>query len=150
MISYKNTPGEVSFSNAEIEGGQYSWTTISLEGIMRRTSDVVIANSPLVYGMRAGVQKHNTPFIFLDDNDEPRLRKNDMTTASLGLLGEWAKSKWTYYWLMRYQFPLSTEATGAAQFNISPVFAFDGSIGTSYSLSPQIKLGMFWYGQWHQ
>jgi hypothetical protein len=51
---------------------------------------------------------------------------------------------------MRYQFPLSTQSDGASQFDISPRFAFDGSVGLSYNLTPRTRLGMFWYGQWHE
>jgi hypothetical protein len=73
-----------------------------------------------------------------------------MTDASAGLLLEWSRRRWTYYWLMRYQYPLTSKADGASQWSMQPVFAFDGSIGASYNITRQLKLGLFWYGQWHQ
>ncbi len=73
-----------------------------------------------------------------------------MTTASFGVLAEMTRRKWTYYWLMRYQFPFSTKASAGDSFSITPTFAFDGSIGTSYNFTKQLKAGLFWYGQWHQ
>src|SRR5690606_26188376 len=74
----------------------------------------------------------------------------EMNTGSMGVLAELQRRRWTYYWLMRYQFPFSSKASGSDNFTITPVFAFDGSIGASYDLTQRLKLGFFWYGQWHQ
>lgn len=150
VFTYKSTPGEVRIDNAEIDPNRYNWTTVSLEGLVKRPSKVRLFNRRLVYGLRAGVQMHKTPFIFVDAFGDPKLKQNEMNTASMGTLAEWTRKSWTYYWLMRYQFPFSAKSEGAGQYSVSPTFAFDGSIGTSYNFTPQVKLGFFWYGQWHQ
>src|SRR5690606_38473669 len=115
-----------------------------------RKFDVPVLKSPAYYGVRVGVQQHKTPFLFLDADTNLQLKENVMRTASLGVLAEIVQRRWTHYWLMRYQFPFSSQAEGSNQFEIKPTFAFDGSIGTSYNLTPQLKMGLFWYGQWHQ
>ncbi|MGE0528318.1 MAG: hypothetical protein AB7G93_23410 [Bdellovibrionales bacterium] len=150
VITYKNTPGELIFENAVASNAEYSWLTLGLEGIVRRTASLSLLDRPVLYGLRAGVQQHKTPFVFLDEEAELSVRENEMTTGSLGALAEWSRRRWTYYWSMRYQFPLSAKANGASEFEIKPTFGFDGSIGTSYNFTEQLKLGFFWYGQWHQ
>jgi len=121
-----------------------------MEGILRKTSPLMLGNSPLVYGLRLGIQQHKTPFIFLNADTDLNIKSNEVNTASLGVLAELNRRRWTYYWLMRYQHPLSTKANGSDQFTLTPTFAFDGSLGASYNFTPQLKAGMFWYGQWHQ
>jgi hypothetical protein len=156
-ISFKNTPG--IFKDLQTDEGSevpvtpstYRWTTLALEALAKRQSGFEIFGAPLVYGMRAGIQQHHMPFLSLaSDASHFDMRTNEVTAASLGLLAEWTRSRWTYYWSMRYQFPLSAKADGAETFSSTPVFAFDGSIGTSYNLTQRLKLGFFWYGQWHQ
>lgn len=151
VLSYKNTPGEFSIPGVPIYPNTFRWTTLSLEGLVKKTSPFSIGDTPIIYGMRAGVQQHTIPFLFLPAAaDQLLLKNNQMNTASFGLLAEMQRARWTYYWLMRYQFPLTSKADGSSEFNMNPVFAFDGSIGTSYNITQRMKLGLFWYGQWHQ
>lgn len=155
VFTYKRTPGEVLFTDGTVvDQPQYVWTTVSIEGIMRRMSNFKLFNRQMLLGFRAGIQQHKVPFLVpgSDDfgNGIASQKNNNITTASLGLLAELNRKRWMYYWLMRYQFPLTTSADGANQFEITPTFAFDGSIGMSYSFADQWKIGMFWYGQWHQ
>jgi len=150
VMSYKQTPGEIHPDNAEIDNGSYRWNTISGEGILRKTSPFSLFGSPIIYGMRVGLQQHRLPFVHLDADTVLEMKTETTTTASAGILAEWNRARWTYYWLMRYQYPLSSQADGSSQFSISPVFAFDGSIGMSYNFTRQFKAGLFWYGQWHQ
>ncbi|MBX3022258.1 MAG: hypothetical protein KF799_11350 [Bdellovibrionales bacterium] len=151
VLSYKNTPGEFTIPGVPILPNTFRWTSMSLEGIVRKTSRFSLFDAPIVYGMRAGVQQHNIPFLFLPAlADVLLLRNNQMNTASFGLLAEMTRARWSYQWLMRYQFPLSSKADGASSFSMQPVFAFDGSMGASYNITQRMKLGLFWYGQWHQ
>lgn len=150
VFSYKQTPGEIHPNNAPIDNGSYKWTTVGIEGILRKTSPFTVFGTPVVYGLRLGVQQHRLPFVFLDSDAQLQMKSTTMTSASAGVLAEWTRARWTYYWLMRYQYPLSSQADGASEFTIKPVFAFDGSVGSSYNFSRQLKLGLFWYGQWHQ
>lgn len=151
LFTYKSTPGQVEFSDGtQIDRSTYSWRTLSGEATLRREAPLTFLGNPVVYGLRIGAQKHTTPFIFVDANAEAKLKDNDMTTASMGVLAEWGRKRWTYYWLARYQFPLSTQADGSNQFEITPTFAFDGSLGAAYNFTRLVKGGVFWYGQWHQ
>jgi hypothetical protein len=149
-ISYKNTPGIIQPNNATVSPNTYAWTTLGLEGVYHTAAPFSILGSPVIYGLRLGLQQHKMPFVFVDEVGNLLLKTNDMTDASAGLLLEWSRRRWTYYWLMRYQYPLTSKADGASQWSMQPVFAFDGSIGASYNITRQLKLGLFWYGQWHQ
>lgn len=156
VFTYKRTPGTIVFNDTtRVDNPDYNWTTVSLEGIMRRMGNFKILGRQALFGFRAGIQQHHIPFLVISSDpitgDGVASQKgNNMTTASLGVLAELNRKRWMYYWLMRYQFPLSTSADGASQFTIKPTFAFDGSLGMSYNFTDQWKLGVFWYGQWHQ
>lgn len=153
IFTYKSTPGTFSPTlpaNHSIDRTDYTWTTTSIEGVLRKTSPYSLFGSPILYGMRLGVQHHQVPFVFLNADANLELKNNTMTTASAGVLAEWLRSRWTYSWLMRYQYPLTSTADGSSQFSIAPTFGFDGSIGASYNFTRQLKGGIFWYGQWHQ
>lgn len=153
LISYQSTPGEfqLSDSSVPIVPNTYRWTTFSVEATSKKESSLTVGDSPIIYGLRAGVQRHQIPFLFLNaDGSALELKNNRITTASLGLIAELTKRNWTYYWLSRYQFPFKSSADGASQFSTTPVFAFDGSLGAAYHMTQQLKLGLFWYGQWHQ
>lgn len=153
VVSAKQTPGVMNVQDkangTEFQSG-YSWTTVSGEGILRKNSSLRVYDIPVTYGLRVGMQQHKTPFLFLDSDANLHMKTNEMTTASLGVLAEWQRRRWAYYWLMRYQYPFSSKSPGATTFDVSPVFSFDGSVGTSYNLTQQFKVGLFWYGQWHQ
>ena len=152
VFSAKYTPGDVNIDQGDGTnfGASYLWTTISMEGILRKVSKFTLYDIPIVYGLRIGVQQHRTPFVFLDSDAALQMKSNEMMTASAGILAEWQRRRWTYYWLVRYQYPLSTKADGANTFSIDPKFAFDGSLGLSYNFTQRFKTGLFWYGQWHQ
>ncbi len=155
VFAYKRTPGEIVFTDGtRVDNPQYTWITTSIEGIMRKISSFKIWNRRIAFGFRAGIQQHRIPFLKAgedaDGNQIAIQKANNITAASLGVLAELNRARWRYYWLMRYQFPLSTTADGANEFAITPTFAFDGSLGLSYNLTKQLKLGAFWYGQWHQ
>lgn len=150
VFSYKSTPGKIIIDKGAAFEAEYTWKTISLEGIMRKLTNLKVFGRPILMGFRAGIQRHETPYVHVDVNGDPLLKQNNMTTASLGLLAELNRRRWNYYWLMRYQYPFSTTSEGASQWEITPTFAFDGSVGLSYNLTPRTKLGAFWYGQWHQ
>lgn len=151
VLTYKNTPGEFNIPDVPVTPNSFRWTTMGLEAVLKKTSSFSVGDTPIVYGLRAGLQQHVIPFLFLPASaDVLQLKNNQMTTASFGLLAEMARRRWTYYWLMRYQFPFQNKADGSSEFTSSPVVAVDGSLGTSYNITQQMKVGLFWYGQWHQ
>jgi len=152
IFSATQSPGTFNpnVGSSSLDTTAYRWTSTSFEGVYRKASPFSLLGSPIVYGLRLGIQQHHLPYYFLDDNTNLNLRYNNAMNASAGLLAEWSRRRWTYYWMMRYQYPLSTSADGASQFTMDPVFSFDGSVGGAYNLTRQLKAGVFWYGQWHQ
>ena len=150
-ISYKGTPGQVALDNAEVSGSStYRWTTLALDAMLRKLSNWAPGGEPVTYGVRAGVQLHSVPFLYLDENDVLTLKATEITTAAFGVMADWSHKRWKYYSLLRYQLPLSTRTDGSSTFQMRPTFAFDGSVGASYNLTERLMLGTFWYGQWHQ
>jgi len=152
IFTAKQTPGEINptLKDGEtLDSTSYKWQTLSFEGIRQKASPFSLFGTPVIYGLRLGIQQHEVPFIYVDSSGDLHMRSNTLTMASAGILAEWSRKRWTYYWLMRYQYPLTSQASGGA-FSINPVFAFDGSVGTSYNITQQLKAGLFWYGQWHQ
>lgn len=150
VVSYKSTPGEITVENAALDRSSFTWSTLGVEGLKRSLTRIPWTNIPLVYGIRVGLQQHKTPFLFLDADTNLQLKQNKMDMASVGFLAEVRQNRWTFYWLSRYQYPFSSTAEGSNRFEIKPTFAFDGLVGSSYNLTKQLKMGLFWYGQWHQ
>jgi len=153
LVTASETPGTLAPTlpaGHTIDRTNYDWTSVTAEGMIRKVSRFNIFGSPIVYGLTLGVQQHHVPFAFIDDNLNIQLKYLSTTNASAGLLAEWTRRRWTYYWQMRYQYPLAATADGGAQFSMTPVFIFDGSIGGAYNITRQLKAGMFWNGQWHQ
>jgi hypothetical protein len=157
VLTYKSTPGKINITQNKsdsaypLDNDRYRWTAISAEAMTRGLSKFTLLEGPIYYGLRAGLQDHRTPFLVVNEEEATiELKMNSMTTASFGGYAEWMRKKWTYHWLMRYQLPFSSSSPGASSFAITPIFAFDGSVGAAYNISQQIKLGFFWYGQWHQ
>lgn len=151
VFTYKNTPGDFNIPGVPVTPNTFRWSTVAVEGVVKRETKFTIFDAPLVYGLRVGLQRHVIPFLFLPAAaDQLLLKNNEVTTASLGLLAELQRRRWTYYWLARYQLPFSSRADGSSEFSTTPVFAFDGSLGAAYNVTQQVKLGLFWYGQWHQ
>ena len=124
VASYQTTPGQVYFSNATIDNGSYVWTTTTVEGMLRRNSGLTLFGDPLFYGLRFGIQAQDMPFVFVDENGNALLKTIMMYNASAGVLSEWRRKRWTYYFLAHYQYPFTASASGSNEFSASPVFAF--------------------------
>ena len=150
VLSYRETPGVLFVNGAEVVPNTYEWTTASLEGLVKKNAPFRVLNAPVKYGVRAGVQQHKIPFVVHDFDNTLALKSSQMTTASVGVTAEAARDRWKYYWMTRYQLPITSRASGANSFSLNSVLAFDSSLGVSYDLSKQMKVGLFWHGQWHQ
>jgi hypothetical protein len=94
----------------------------------------------------SGFQYHIVPFINRLSLSEVSILHNSlvMLTAGIGY-SEQISLKWDFDVFMRYQYPLSS----GSQFSIDPSFAFDGSIGLVRILTERSRLGIYWFGQWH-
>jgi hypothetical protein len=150
IFSYKRTPGEVRIDNYPVNDRDFVWTTTSLEGLWVIPWYVRLFDHPLLWSLRAGVQNHYFPFLYVETGSRLIQGTNNMMTATLGFLTETVGNKIKYYWSMRYQQPVSSSSEGGNSFTVTPTMAFDGSVGASYNFTERWKTGLFWYGQFHQ
>ncbi|MBX3022999.1 MAG: fibronectin type III domain-containing protein [Bdellovibrionales bacterium] len=147
VVSYKRTPGDVRVDNYPVDKRDFVWSTYSGEMLAMLPWRGEVLNYPLKWGVRAGLQMHRFPFLFVAGRSLIQAA-NNMTTASLGFFAE-TVGRIKYHWSMRYQQPIKSDTEGGNQFHVTPVTAFDGSIGASYLLTRNLKTGLFWYGQMH-
>ncbi|RYZ93628.1 MAG: hypothetical protein EOP06_00230 [Proteobacteria bacterium] len=144
-IAYKSSPGSVkSAGDVSVIAGVYQWRTLSVEGLCRLGS----AHDARI---RLGVQHHGMPFIRLDPAQSTiTVEENTLSLFTLGLEKEFRVTpKLRSELLLRYQHPFSSSAGVGAAFDVSPRFAFDGSIGGVYNLTEHARIGLYWYGQFH-
>lgn len=152
IATAKMSPGAAGSSNSvQVANGDYNWLIFGLEGSYYPHSwrFKLGKNTNSILGFRVGLQHHIVPFIARTgtSEQEAEITTNSMTMMTGGLIYTIApEEKISYEIFMRYQYPL---ATGDI-FSIDPKFAFDGSVGATYQLNNDWKLGVFWYGQWHE
>ncbi len=149
VLSYKRTPGDVRVDNYPVNKKDFIWTTTSAEGLWVVPWQTRVLNFPLLWTLRAGVQNHYFPFLYVEAGNRLIQGTNQMLTGSLGFLTETVGDKIKYYLSMRYQQPMSSSTEGGNSFSVSPTLAFDGSVGASYNFTERWKTGLFWYGQLH-
>ncbi len=149
VVSYKRTPGEVTIANYPINKRPFVWTTTSAEGLWSMPWRMKVFDVPILWTLRAGMQSHHFPFLYVESGNQLIQGTNNMLTGSVGFLSETMTKKLKYYWGMRYQQPLSSGSEGGNSFTVTPVIAFDGSVGASYNFTGRWKAGAFWYGQLH-
>jgi hypothetical protein len=143
-ISVNDTPGKMEGSSSlTVTNGSYHWQSLSAEGLYRLPSQWLL---------RFGIQHHVTPFMVLDAttaNLDVRTNTLSMLTAGFDrsfILSEKLRAEWA----MRYQQPVVSGSGDGSPFSVSPKFTFDGSIGGVYLLTKTQRLGVYWYGQWHE
>lgn len=139
---YKDIPGKVKAANP-VNGADYHWQTLGLDGLYH------LGNR---FNLRVGAQRHVLPFMQIDPNTSTiNVNMNSMTMLAVGFDKCYLLSdKFKLEWLMHYLYPVSASGGSSASFQVSPQFAFDGSLGGVYTLSGRTRLGLFWSGQWFQ
>lgn len=147
-FSYKRTPGDIRVDNYPVSQRSFVWDTYTAELLYGLPWVTNIFGRQIDYGLRAGLQKHSFPFLFVDSGNSLVQSQSEMVAGSLGFFAETA-GRWKFHWNMRYQQPISSTTSGGNTFKISPIVGFDGLVGTSYNLTSRLKTGMFWYGQLH-
>lgn len=143
-LSYKETPGKMASSDTiTVTNGNYSWRTLSAEGLYRKDDN---------WNLRTGFQHHSMPFMSLDATTAIiDVKSNTLTMLTLGFDRNFDLSnRLRGEWKMRYQHPLISGSVDSTPFSVTPKFAFDGSVGGVYSLSTNSRVGLYWYGQWHE
>lgn len=143
-LSYKQTPGKMESSDTvTVTNGSFQWRTVSVEGLYRLNEH---------WNLRSGLQHHLMPFMALDATTATiDVKSNTLTLFTVGFdryfhLSENLRAEWQ----IRYQHPLLSGSSNGNPFSVTPKFAFDGSVGTVYSLTKISRLGLYWYGQWHE
>lgn len=143
-VSFKDTPGKMdSSATVDVSNGAYHWQILSVEGLYRTKNQ---------WNARFGVQHHLMPFMALDAQTAiVDVKSNTLTMLTAGFDRNFPLTKdLRAEWMMRYQFPLLSGSSEGAPFEVTPRFAFDGSLGGVYSLDKRTRLGVYWYGQWHE
>ncbi len=149
----KMSPGGTSSSpNIQVQQNSYQWLIFATEATYYPESlrYNFWGNYKAQLAWRFGLQHHIVPFIARTANGsgvDATILTNDITMATAGfkfLIRE--HSRFTYETFMRFQYPISNGDT----FEIDPKFAFDGSIGAIYEYTKNWRVGLFWYGQWHE
>jgi hypothetical protein len=91
------------------------------------------------------------PFLAAQESGGAVMRKNTLLMASAGLdLTLNKNGNWLYEAMARYQYPVFATADGSNRFSINPIMAFDGLLGVAYRIAQPLRLGVYWYGQFHQ
>jgi hypothetical protein len=143
-MSYKDTPGQMdSSSTVSVTNGNYHWRTLSVDGLYRMGDN---------WNLRLGFQHHQLPFMVLDPTSANiDIKTNTLTVLTAGFDRQFLLTKdLRTEWMMHYQQPVLFGSSDGTPMEITPRFTFDGSLGGVYSLTERLRLGLFWYGQWHQ
>lgn len=151
-VTGQMSPGNTSSSESiRVNQGAYEWLIFAPEATYYPTSMRYdwFETYKAQLAWRFGLQHHIVPFIARDaeDNTVANVLTNDVTMATVGfkfLVRQ--HSRFTYELFMRYQYPMTSGET----FEVKPKFAFDGSVGAIYEYTKAWRVGLFWYGQWHE
>ncbi|MCB0363062.1 MAG: hypothetical protein KDD35_10080, partial [Bdellovibrionales bacterium] len=147
----KLSPGEViSSDKIQVAEGNYNWLIFAIEGTYypENWTHKFLSKYPSRWGIRTGLQHHLVPFISRtgSSESEAKILTNSLSMFTVGFQNNIEiNSKWAFEWYMRYQSPLVIGNV----FQMLPQFAFDGSLGLIRAIRENWKLGVYWYGQWH-
>jgi hypothetical protein len=148
--SYKRTPGEIKIESQDVADPAFAWDIYSLEGLYALPLRSLILGTPVIWGVRAGFQYHEFPFLYVGTGRAVMTARNNMLMASLGAFADTQAKRWNYHWLMRYQHPMRSSSDDGNSFSVDPSLALDGALGASYRFGDRWRTGLFWYGQFHQ
>lgn len=149
-FSYSQVPGVIKSDTVRMRNEKFNWTTIGLEGKYRMPVDEGFWESSSL-AVLFGAFKHRLPYVQTTDFDEAEIRNFEATMLAVGL--EYAGhigSRFKPEIQLRYSYPIAQKESNGDQLNLTTEFAFDGSIGSKYQLSPNLNMGLFWYGQYQR
>lgn len=148
-LGFKNTPGQAETGNTiAVRNGSYEWKTMSAELLSR--SEAGAGDSGGTWLLRAGVQHHEMPFLIPLAANVLEIRSNSLTAVSAGV--EYRKLTRRNIRIesqLRYQHPVGGGVSAGTTLKMKPRFAFDGSVGAAVEARPNVFLGVYWYGQYH-
>lgn len=152
QTTYNQAPGKTTSSPLiQVAQGEYHWTYWTAEATyFPKAWKVFIGQQLIEFGANLGAQYHSIPFIgrsSATSSTTASVYTNSMTMMAVGATALLHYSRfWTLEAFARYQVPYSTGSI----FDVNSDFAFDGSMGAIYKLSPDLRLGLFWYGQYQK
>ncbi len=149
LLEVKMSPGATQSSESlDVTQGSYQWWIYSGEVLyMPASLQGRLLRNPGPWGIRVGAQHHIMPFLRREEDVRFSIVDAQVTMATLGFQHEEELfNNIDFEIFMRYQHPI----TKGDVFTISPIFAFDGSLGLIYNFRSGLRLGAFWYGQWHE
>ncbi|MBO9666463.1 MAG: hypothetical protein J7501_06575 [Bdellovibrio sp.] len=147
VFAYNQMPGKIETKgNLRLDNDTFTWSYFSFEA-ERHVFDGPFGSRIFVLG---GVQRHQMPFLVGGTTYDVDLIQTELSTASVGARIELKPvDKWLIEGFMRYQTPLTSEASNGGDFKITGGLSFDGLVGISRALTPRWSFGVFWFGQSH-
>lgn len=148
-LGFKSTPGQAeSGSTIAVRNGSYEWKTMSAELLSRSTAGP--GDTGGTWLLRAGVQHHEMPFLIPLEADVLEIRGNSLTAVSAGVeYRKLTRGNIRIESQLRYQHPVGGGVSAGTTLKMKPRFAFDGSVGAAVEARPNVLLGVYWYGQYH-
>lgn len=143
-ISHKETPGFMEGpAETKTVNGNYVWKTMAAEGLYKPDGSS--------WRFRGGLQHHLMPFMtYTPSTKVLEIKSNTLVVATIGFDRYFPISKkLRAEWQMHYQHPILSGTNSSDEFSVNSVFAFDGSLGVSYKVDEKFRLGLYWYGQYH-
>lgn len=152
QATYNKAPGKATSSPAaQVAESEYEWTffTADLKYFFPQFKRER-ANYMSEIAAQVGAQYHDVPFLSRSSTTDPTAITVKSNLIALGTVGATWLIHYGRYLLfetyLRYQFPFFS----GSLFDVSPKIAFDGSVGFFYKWTPDWRVGLFWYGQYHQ
>lgn len=152
QATLNNSPGKAASSSAvQLSQGSYNWTFLTGE-LTYFPPRWKFAKKKYFneFGIQTGFQYHSVPFYSRYSTTDPNAAGVVTNNILMMDIGATSVLHYGQYWFfesfLRYQHPVQS----GTLYEISPKFAFDGSIGIVHKWKPDWRLGAFWYGQWQE
>ncbi|RYZ83391.1 MAG: hypothetical protein EOP04_20050 [Proteobacteria bacterium] len=141
----KTIPMQFDNSSAGLGNLNGNWQVLGIHGRYKPSA----SGLSWVYG----AQVHKMPLaLFQTVGNVPTLRNIQLLNFSLGARYDHLLNPFTRTQILLHgQYPASAQTSSdGARLGVSPVFAFDGSVGLEKRVFTESWVGLFWYGQFQQ
>lgn len=150
QVTYNRAPGKTqSSSSVRVSQGTYNWTFYTAEftyypqilkfKYRRYFSEI---------GIQIGGQHHQIPFIARSSASDSNIASVETNEVSMLAAGATWLIHYDRYWMLESFFRYELPVASGDLFKIKPKTAFDASVGLIYKWKPDIRAGLFFYGQW--
>ena len=147
---YTEAPGKTNSSDSiAISRENFKWTSLEANATHWKPNwKSTNFGHPAQFGIIGGIQYQIVPFFVRSSATNPQestLDTNTIVIASIG--GAWQLNfdkLWKMEAHVRYQIPVQS----GSLFKVSQLFGLDGSIGVIHKWKPDLRVGIFMYGQY--